>query len=68
MLDIPAYVVSASTMDSVVGFHLNRGVWRRGPWPGADLKTCWAVAAGRLLEGVNDQKIWRAVWNARRWN
>ena len=56
--DIPAYVVSASTMDSVVGFHLNRGVLAtadRGPVPDLNdlLRRSRRVA---VLEGVNDHE------------
>ncbi|HEX3814765.1 MAG TPA: RNA methyltransferase [Mycobacteriales bacterium] len=55
---VPAYVVSSSTMDTVVGFHLNRGVLAtadRAPVP--DL----AEFLGRsrrlvVLEGVNDHE------------
>jgi tRNA G18 (ribose-2'-O)-methylase SpoU len=57
-LDIPAYVVSASTMDKVVGFHLNRGVLAtadRAPVP--DLVTVLARAQRVVvLEGVNDHE------------
>jgi tRNA G18 (ribose-2'-O)-methylase SpoU len=55
--DTPAYVVTPSTMDKVVGFHLNRGVLAtadRAPVPSLD-----ALAKSRriaVLEGVNDHE------------
>jgi tRNA G18 (ribose-2'-O)-methylase SpoU len=55
--DTPAYVVTPSTMDKVVGFHLNRGVLAtadRAPVPSLD-----TLAKSRriaVLEGVNDHE------------
>lgn len=54
----PAYVVTPSTMDKVVGFHLNRGVLataERAPVPSLDrlLANARRIA---VLEGVNDHE------------
>jgi tRNA G18 (ribose-2'-O)-methylase SpoU len=54
----PAYVVAPATMDTVVGFHLNRGVLAtadRAPMPSLDVL---AAGARRIAvtEGVNDHE------------
>lgn len=55
---IPAYVVSASAMDKVVGFHLNRGVLATADRaPAVDLETLLRRSRRVVvLEGVNDHE------------